>query len=99
VLANVLYMVNSYDIPYSQADSATQKLIGVMVKNRHHITDPEYISPYYARTPVILYHLARLMAEFHIPELEVYREVLIRDAIDLYRKEPEFLDKLILSTA
>lgn len=99
VLANVLLMVNQYAIPYNASDSATQQLIGKMIGNRHHITHPHYISPYYARTPVILYHLSRLMEAFALPELEQYRATLIADALQQYQEADNLVDKVILSTA
>lgn len=99
VLANVLLMVNKYEIPYSLADSASERLIIKMVENRHHILAPEIISPYYARTPVILYHLARLMEAVHIPGLEAQRSSLILEAQRLYMNSEDIFDKAILSTA
>jgi len=99
VLANVLYMVNSYDLPYSSADSASLDLICEMVRKKQHLKAPSYISPYYDRSPVILYHLSRLMSSRHIPQLEVLKPQLVDEALKCYKKSHGVLDKIILSTA
>jgi len=99
VLANVLYMVNSYDLPYSSADSASLDLICEMVRKKQHLKAPSYISPYYDRSPVILYHLSRLMSSRHIPQLEVLKPQLVDEALKCYKKSHRVLDKIILSTA
>jgi hypothetical protein len=99
VLANILYMVHKYDLPYTKSDSASLNLVCEMIKNRHHINKSTYISPYYDRTSVILYHLSRLMEVDSIPQLERYRDQLISDAKNCYANSSNLLDKIILSTA
>jgi len=99
VLANVLYMVNRYHLPYSSADSASLDLIHEMVRKKQHLKAPSYISPYYDRSPVILYHLSRLMSTRRIPELESLKEQLVNEALRCYKKSNKVFDKIILSTA
>ncbi len=99
VLANILYMLHHYQITYSQADSASLKIISQVVKERQYITKPEIISPHYYRTPIILYHLSRLMEESILDELEPYKNQLIEDAKEQYALAKNYEDRLLLSTS
>jgi hypothetical protein len=99
VLANVLYMVNTYNLSYSSADSASLNLICEMVRKKQHLKAPSYVSPYYDRSPVILYHLSRLMSSRHIPQLEALKTQLVDEALKCYKSSDKVLDKIILSTA
>ncbi|AHF17897.1 hypothetical protein [Niabella soli] len=99
VLANVLYMVQRYHLNWTIADSASLRLLENSIKSKAIISRPAYISPHYKRTPVILYHLARLMALKPIPELELYKPLLVKTAKKLLRRSKNTQDQVILSTA
>jgi len=99
VLANILYMVHTYDLSYTKADSASLQLLVRVVQERLYLTKPEVISPHYYRTPIILYHLARLMQRKTIPGLEAHKNELITATRDQYLKATDLTDKIILSTA
>jgi hypothetical protein len=99
VLSNILYFVHIYNLPYTDADSASLKLICQAVHKRQYRADAVYLSPYYNKSSVILYHLARLMSSKHIPELEQLRSLLIADAKELYSGTNNYMEKVILSTA
>lgn len=99
VLTNALYLVHSYQLPYTAADSASLQLICQIVKNRHYMNKGADISPHYSRTPVILYHIARLMEAKNISCLEDYKSQLIADAKTCYYGSANFLDRVILSTS
>lgn len=99
VLSNILYFVHTYKLSYTQADSASLKMICRSIDKKQYKTDAVYLSPYYNQTSVILYHLARLMSSKCIPELEQFRSQLIADTKDLYAKSHSFMEKVILSTA
>ncbi len=98
VLSNILYFVNKYELPYTKADSASLNLIVQVLQNKQYLTEPAYISPWYKRVPLILYHLSRLMQLKSIPALEIYRPVLIADAYKSLAETTNFLDKVMLST-
>ncbi len=99
VHTNVLYFTYANNIPLSKYDSATIQLIGSMLKNNEHLSDGAYVAPYYVRRPVILYHLARLIGTFNIPELSGFKDTLIQQIKDEleYCKIP--MDKVILHTS
>lgn len=99
VLANILSFVHAYNLTYTAADSASLQFICRSVQNRQYLSDAIYISPYYNKPSIILYHLARLMMSKQVPELEQYRGRLISDAIKCYATADTFMDKVILSSA
>jgi len=99
VHCNILYFIFLRKLPLVKQDSATIRLLGQIIKNRDYVKAPVYISPYYARRPVLMYHLARLMGRFRIPELEPYRAQLVNDMQKELDHTDALMDRLILSTS
>lgn len=99
VLANVLYLVQRYNLPFTQADSASVELLRQVIVHRQHLQHAPYVSPHYSRPSILLYHLSRLMQLKPLPALDSCREQLIADAREVYRKSDNFMDKIIVSTA
>lgn len=99
VLSNVLYFVQSYDLPWTAADSASLQLIEKLTEEKKHLTDASYISPHYSSPAIILYHISRLMQLRPIAALEKNREALIGDARKLLENPLPFMDQVLLQTA
>ncbi len=99
VLSNVLAFVQSYDLDWNEADSASLHMIVKIIKEKDHLKQPHYVSPYYGKTSIILYHLARLMSIKKIPELEALKPSLIADAMQSWIDTDNILEKIILSTS
>jgi hypothetical protein len=99
VHCNILYFMFDKKLPLVRQDSATIHLLAEMTRNREYMTRPTYLSPYYVKSSILLYHLARLIAAFHIPELEQYKRQLIADAKQLLQKSNNIMDQIILSTS
>jgi len=99
VLCNALYFTHAYRLPEDRYDSATISLLQQFIIHREYLSHPGYISPHYARTPVLLYHIARLLGRFPIPALVKYKPQLIADARHELSVAGGFMDKVILSTA
>lgn len=99
VQCNILYFVLKNQLPFVKQDSATLQLITEMVRNREYIKTPVYISPYYARPAILIYHIVRLMSEFNLPELNIYKPQLIDDAINEFDKSTNVMDKILLGTS
>jgi hypothetical protein len=99
VLSNVLYFVQSYNLKWTAADSASLYLIEDMIKTNKHTKFANYISPHYATLPNILYHISRLMSLKPIPSLEKLKPQLIEDTKKALASANTFLDKVILSTS
>ncbi len=99
VLANVLYFVQSYNLPWTVADSASLQLIEKILADKKHISAAGYVSPHYSQPSNILYHLSRLMALKPIPSLERFRPQLIEEAKTALLSAETFMEEVILSTA
>lgn len=99
VLCNVLYFVHAYDLPENSHDSASVELLRRMIVNRDYITHPAFISPHYGRTPLLIYHAARLLGRFSIPALDTLKPRLLEQAYHAYHQSDNWLDSILLSTA
>lgn len=99
VLANVLYFVQHYNLRWTAADSASLELIDRMITDGRHISAASYMSPHYATTPIILYHISRLMSLKPIPALEKHKALLIENTKRELTTAKTFMDEVILGTA
>jgi hypothetical protein len=98
VLANVLHMVQSYDLVWTKADSSSLDLITSVVKDKKHLTHTSYVSPHYSNPAIILYHMGRLMRTKKIEALEILKPQMIQEAKALLLQTDSFLEQVILST-
>ncbi|MEP6683152.1 MAG: hypothetical protein ABJA35_07825 [Parafilimonas sp.] len=99
VQCNILYFVLDKKLPFVIQDSATLHLIAEMVRNREYMKAPVYLSPYYVRSSILIYHVVRLMNAFNIPELNIYKKQLIDDAEKEFDESTNVMDKMLLSTS
>lgn len=99
VHCNELYFMLEKKLPLMKQDSATIYLLQQMIANRDYIKSPVYISPYYVRTPVLLYHIARLMGKFSVPQLEPFKPQLIADINQQLTICNNVMDQIILRTS
>ena len=99
ILSNVLTMVQSHDLAWRKADSASVEYLVKMVKQKDYMKHPDVLAVYYKTTPIILYHLSRLMQIKRIDSLEQYKKQLIDDATQVYERSDNLMDKIILRTA
>lgn len=99
VLANILYFVQFYNLTWTAADSASLYLIEDIIKTGKHTQYASYVSPHYATTPNILYHISRLMSLKPIPALEKLKPQLVADTKKALASATTFMDQVILSTS
>ena len=99
VQCNVLYFLLEKKIPFNHYDSATLEIVTGMIKDRAYKKDPKYVAPYYISTPVILYHISRLIGKFNIASLQPYRQQLINDIRKELNRTNNIMDEIILSTS
>jgi hypothetical protein len=99
VHCNILYFMLSKKLPLVKQDSTTINLLAEMIKHREYMTAPTYLSPYYVKSSILIYHVIRLIGAFHIPELEQYKSQLIKDAESLLQKSNNVMDQIILRTS
>lgn len=98
-LSNILYCLYQHGVPPDRhmADSLTY--LRSIVESGRYLTDPFRCAPHYARTSLIGYHLARLMATFAPPDLDAIRPRLIADAYRLFDEATNRLDQILLATS
>ncbi len=99
VHCNVLYFMYQKNLAWNKQDSATLSLVAQMVKNRDYMKAPVFISPYYVKSPILIYHLTRLMGAYKIPELEQYKSQIIADIKTLLPESTNIMDQIILRTS
>jgi hypothetical protein len=99
VHCNLLYFNFEKKLPLVKQDSATILLLAQMLKNREYMKKPVYISPFYVKPSVLIYHITRLMAAFPIAELQVYQQQLVTDATRVLAKATHIMDRIMLRTA
>jgi hypothetical protein len=99
VMCNVLGFVQQYDLQWTSADSASLQHIIKTIQRNDIEKHPAFISPYYANTAIILYHLARLMRIKPINELELIKPQLILRANERLKATNNLFEKIILSSA
>lgn len=98
VLANTLTFVSSYQLNWTQADTASLRLIDSMITHEDILQHPSYISPHYHTTAIILYHLSRLTS-VNATILLPYRQQLAAEAIKLWKQSDNPIEKAMLTTA
>lgn len=99
VQCNLLYFTYDRKLPFSKADIGTLALISKMVEERLYMSRPTYISPYYVKSSILLYHLTRLMAAFNPSSLETFKPQLINDLKLLQRKKNNIMEQILISTS
>jgi len=99
VLCNTLYMVQHYNLRWTKADSASLDFLLQIIKTKDYLNHANKLSVYYKTTPVIMFHLARLMSVKPIPMLEALKPQLIADAKEAYKKNDNLLEKIMLRTS
>ena len=57
VMCNVLSFVQENNLQWTKADSASLKYIIKTIQRNDIVKHPAFVSPYYANTSIILYHL------------------------------------------
>ena len=98
-LSNMLYCVYQYNLPRNQHDVDSLTYLRAVVESGRYRQEPFRCAPHYARTSLIIYHLARLMAAFHIPELEPVRAQLVADGHQELTMARNRVEKIMLATA
>ncbi len=98
-LSNILYCIYQYDLPRNEHDTDSLTYLLSIVESGRYVSEPFRCAPHYARTSLIIYHLARLMAAFEIPELEPVRPRLITDAQSQLTKATNRVEQILLATA
>jgi hypothetical protein len=96
-LSNMIYCQLYFGLELDEYGQDSIKYIQQTILTNQYIEQPFRVAHQYARTPLIMYHVMRLMNKFHIPALEICREKLENDILYYLKKENlAFWDKVIL---
>lgn len=99
VLCNILYFVFWNNLGLNQHDRDSIFFIRSVIEKKQYLEKPFYASHSYPSSSVILYHVARLLEKFDIPELSEIKPQIISDLKMLFEKEKNEMNKIILSTS
>ena len=85
VVSNVLYYsrLNEFEQTPHYTDSV--QYLSLMLARKDHITQPEKVAPYYPRSSIIIYHLAKLLSGFDFSELKVFKPELKNQMLALFK--------------
>lgn len=98
-LSNMLYCIYQYNLPRDEHDTDSLIYLRSIVESGRYVAEPFRCAPHYARTSLIIYHLARLIAAFQIHELESIRPQLIAEARQELAKASNRIEQMMLATA
>lgn len=98
-LSNILYCIYQFDLPRNSHDTDSLTYLRAVAESGRYVSEPFRCAPHYARTSLIIYHLARLMSAFTITELEPIRPRLITDARQQLANSTNRIEQLILATS
>jgi len=99
VLCNILTFVQTYNLPWTPADSASLQLIERIIKDKDYIRNPLDVAPNYGKTAIILYHIARLTEVKKIPSLDSLKPALIKESKALLVASKNMFEQIILANA
>lgn len=89
-LCNLMYLFEKHQLPHNEYDEATFRFLRGVILEEKYINDAFKVAHNYATTPLIIYHYARLLGDFEIPQLENCREKLIQKTKQLLANEEPY---------
>ncbi|MBE9460964.1 hypothetical protein ACFP1I_19490 [Dyadobacter subterraneus] len=99
VLSNLLYFVFKNDLLLNEHDEASLEYIRSVIETDRYLNVPFRCAHQYPRTPLIIYHVSRLITAFYPAHLKSIKEKLINDTIQLLKETENPMDRVILSTS
>lgn len=98
-LCNLMYLFEKHQLPHNEYDEAVFVFLREVILDEKYITNAFKVAHNYATTLLIIYHYARLLGDFNIPQLEVCRENLISKIKQLLDNESNTMYRTILETS
>ncbi|WP_229208847.1 hypothetical protein [Dyadobacter luticola] len=99
VLSNMLYCILHYDLPLNQHDLDSLQYIRSVIETGRYMSEPFRCAHQYPRTPLIVYHVARLVSAFDPEVLKPVREKFVQDIQTLLSSTKSKMDRVLLSTS
>ncbi|MCF2442916.1 hypothetical protein L0657_03030 [Dyadobacter sp. CY345] len=97
VLTNLLFFVFKNKLPLNQHDLDSLIYIKSVVETNRYIDVPFRCAHQYPRTPLIIYHVSRLISAFDPEQLKSIKEKLISDTQNLLLTTTSPMDRVLLS--
>ncbi len=99
-LSNMIYCQLYFGLELDEYGQDSVKYIQQVILSNQYIEQPFRVAHQYANTPLIMYHVMRLMNKFYIPALEICREKLEKDILYYLQKRGlRFWDRVVLEIA
>lgn len=98
-LCNLMYLFEKHQLPHNEYDEAVFEFLRDVILEEKYITNAFKVAHNYATTPLIIYHYARLLGDFKIPQLEICREKLIIKIKQLIDNEFSTMNWVVLETS
>ncbi|MDZ7934708.1 MAG: hypothetical protein U5M51_07055 [Emticicia sp.] len=98
-LCNLMYLFEKHQLPHNEYDEAVFEFLREVILQEKYIDDAFKVAHNYATTSLIIYHYARLLGDFEIPQLEICREKLIQKINQLLDSELNIMNRVILETS
>ena len=99
VLSNLLYFVFKNNLSLNEHDQDSLAYIRSIIETNRYLDIPFRCAHQYPRTPLIIYHVSRLIAGFDPDQLKSIRHKLILDTQYVLSKTKSPMDRVILSTS
>lgn len=99
VTANLLYLLFESKSSLNEFDLDCIQFICSVVNNDEHKTNVFRVAPYYPKTSIILYHIARLLTVATHPELLQLKEKLKADIFQKLHEKIYPMERVILNTS
>lgn len=96
VMCNVLTFVFQNELALDTVDTETISTITNMIRNGDHVENKRLVSCYYQSTPIILYHVSRLISVANHPELNRIKDTVVQEAIRCLNSTGNLMEKVIL---
>lgn len=98
-ISNLLYLFLESKLELVDSDIASISFLAESIASQRLIKQPFEESRHYGTSTLIIYHFARLMGRFEIPELEKQKVKLISMAFKVWESEKNMMNKVLLQTA
>ncbi|MBP6386771.1 MAG: hypothetical protein KA313_00210 [Pseudarcicella sp.] len=99
-MSNILYCLAYYNLSFDKHAISTLLYLESVILTNQYIIQPFNVAHHYASTPVIMYHLARLFADFdRLDSVKVKCKLSDDIALFLDKKTVKGMDRLILETS
>ncbi|WP_375445527.1 hypothetical protein [uncultured Fibrella sp.] len=98
-MTNMLYAVYEYGLPLDVHAQDSLAFLADIVQTDRYRTDPFRCAHNYARTPLIAYHLARLIGRFDPEPLQAIRQKFIADLNADFSRTTSRPDQLLIAIA